>query len=91
MRKTIYPMGAKDSHMSDTAFDIESLLDISVNFVSMAIILFFSVFFLLFTPFNQAPVYTIATQVLLLVPFVVTAAITIIARKAIAESSGEEP
>jgi uncharacterized membrane protein YjjP (DUF1212 family) len=77
--------------MSDTAFDIESLLDISVNFVSMAIILFFSVYFVLFDPFAWAPAYTIATQVLLLVPFVFTAAITIIARKAIAEASGEKP
>jgi uncharacterized membrane protein YjjP (DUF1212 family) len=77
--------------MSETAFDIESLLDISVNFVSMAIILFFSVFFFLFNPFGWAPAYSIATQVLLLVPFVFTAGITIIARKAIAEASGEEP
>ena len=76
--------------MSDSAFDIESLLDISVNFVSMAIILFFSVFFFLFNPFGWVPAYTIATQVLLIVPFVFTGAITVIARKAIAESSDEE-
>lgn len=76
--------------MSETAFDIESLLDISVNFVSMSIILFFSVFFLLFNPFDWAPAYSIATQVLLLVPFVFTGGVTIIARKAISESSGEE-
>jgi hypothetical protein len=72
--------------MSDTAFDIESLFDIAVNFVSLSIILFFSVFFLVYNPFDQNLVYTIATQGLLVVPFVFTLAITIIARKTIAEA-----
>lgn len=76
--------------MSETAFDIESLFDISVNFVSMFIILFFSVFFILYDPFGLEPAYFIATQVLLLVPFVFTGAITIITRKAIAEAPGDE-
>ena len=75
--------------MGDTAFDIESLLDISVNFVSMFILLFFSVFFLLYVPFDRAPVYVIATQVLIFVPFLFTGAITVIARKVIADASSE--
>jgi predicted membrane metal-binding protein len=75
--------------MGDTAFDIESLLNISVNFVPMFIILFFSVYFLLYVPFDQAPAYVIATQVLLFVPFVFAGAITVIARKVIADASSE--
>lgn len=75
--------------MSDTAFDLEALLDMSVNFVPMLIIVFFSAYFLLYNPFNWGPAYAIFTQLLLLVPFVFVGALTIIARKVIAEAESE--
>lgn len=65
--------------MSHPVFNRETLLDISVNIIPLVILLFFSVFLLLFSPWPQnAFIETIALG-LHIVPFVLLAILTYVA------------
>lgn len=72
--------------MSDTTFDRETLLDLSVNIVPLAIILFFAVLIVVFDPFGSDIVAVALAQLLHIVPFVVLAVVTYISGRIIAEA-----
>jgi len=68
-------------------FDRETLLDLTVNVIPLAIILFFVVVFAVISPFGFSAVDTTIQFALLLGPFVALAILTYYAGKAI---SGDE-
>ncbi|WP_435077717.1 DUF6684 family protein [Halococcus sp. AFM35] len=72
--------------MSDTTFDRETLLDLSVNIVPLAIILFFAVLLVVFDPFGSDIVAMGLAQLLHVVPFVVLAVVTYVSGRIIAEA-----
>lgn len=80
-------MGTTDTKI----FDKDTLLDLTVNFVPLGIILFFIVYVLVIDPWNMAtdPLIMVVTLGLHVVPFVALAVLTYLSGKAIAGSEKE--
>ena len=80
-------MGTTDTKI----FNKETLLDLTVNFVPLGILLFFTIYILLIDPWNMAsdPLIMVVTLGLHVVPFVALAALTYLSGKAIAGSEKE--
>lgn len=78
--------------MATKIFDRETMLDLTVNFIPLFIILFFIVAFAVFNPFGVDPMATGIQYALLVAPFVFLAVLTYFSARAIAgaERRGEE-
>lgn len=76
--------------MTTKTFDRETLLDLTVNFVPLFIILFFVGAFLVFAPWGRGGLATLLQYFLLVVPFVALAYLTYISGKAIAGAEKSE-
>lgn len=76
---------------TERIFDRETLLDLTVNFIPLGIILFFIVLFAVFRPFGVDLVATVIMMGLLIIPFAALAVLTYFAGKVIseAEKAGE--
>jgi len=74
------------SQGTDRIFDRETLLDLTVNFIPLGIILFFVVLFALFRPFGVDIVATVIMMGLLIIPFAALAVLTYFAGKVITEA-----
>jgi hypothetical protein len=70
--------------MSARIFDRETILDLTVNFVPLFILLFFFVGFILVNPFGFDPMASGLQMLLTLIPFVFLALLTYLSGKAIA-------
>ena len=71
---------------TERIFDRETLLDLTVNFIPLGIILFFIVLFLMFRPFGTDLVATVISMGLLVIPFAALAILTYFAGKVITEA-----
>lgn len=71
---------------TERIFDRETLLDLTVNFIPLGIILFFIVLFLVFRPFGTDLVATVISMGLLVIPFAALAILTYFAGKVITEA-----
>jgi len=69
--------------MSTKVFDRDTLLDLTVNFIPLFIMLFFAVGYLVYSPFGVDSVSRILQYVLLAAPFVLLAILTYLSGKAI--------
>ncbi|WP_238398262.1 DUF6684 family protein [Halorussus salinus] len=65
--------------MSHPVFNRETLLDISVNIIPLVILLFFTVFLLVFSPWPQNTFLDLIALGLHIIPFVLLALLTYIA------------
>lgn len=70
--------------MATKVFDRDTLLDLTVNFIPLFIILFFIVGYVVYNPFGVDSVARILQYVLLLAFFVLLALLTYLSGKAIA-------
>lgn len=70
--------------MATKVFDRDTLLDLTVNFIPLFIILFFIVGFAVYDPFGIDSVSRILQYVLLIAPFALLAILTYLSGKAIA-------
>ena len=70
--------------MATKIFDRETMLDLTVNFIPLFIILFFIVGFAVFNPFGIDSMATGIQYALLLAPFVFLAVLTYVSARAIA-------
>ena len=70
--------------MATKIFDRETMLDLTVNFIPLFIILFFVVGFAVFNPFGYDSMATGIQYVLLIAPFVFLAILTYVSARAIA-------
>jgi hypothetical protein len=70
--------------MATRIFDRDTLLDLTVNFIPLFIILFFVVGFVLVNPFGFDPMASGLQMALLVAPFVFLALLTYLSGKAIA-------
>jgi len=70
--------------MSTKVFDRDTLLDLTVNFIPLFIILFFIVGYVVYNPFGVDSVARILQYALLITPFVLLALLTYLSGKAIA-------
>jgi hypothetical protein len=77
--------------MATRIFDRETLLDLVVNGVPLFILLFFTVGFILVNPFGFDPLAVGIQHALILVPFVLLAALTYFAARAIAGDERTKP
>jgi len=72
------------SPMSTKVFDRDTLLDLTVNFIPLFILLFFLVGYAVYRPFGIDSVSQILQYALLIAPFVLLALLTYLSGKAIA-------
>jgi hypothetical protein len=72
-------------------FDRDTLLDLTVNFIPLFIILFFIVGYVVYNPFGVDQVSRILQYVLLIAPFVLLAILTYLSGKAIATAEKTAP
>jgi hypothetical protein len=70
--------------MATKVFDRDTLLDLTVNFIPLFILLFFIVGYVVYDPFGVDSVSRILQYVLLVAPFVLLAILTYLSAKAIA-------
>jgi hypothetical protein len=70
--------------MATKIFDRETMLDLTVNFIPLFIILFFVVGFAVFNPFGYDSMATGIQYALLVAPFVFLAVLTYVSARAIA-------
>jgi len=77
--------------MSTKVFDRDTLLDLTVNFVPLFILLFFLVGYVVYNPFGVDSVTRILQVTLLLAPFVLLAILTYLSGKAIATAEKTAP
>jgi hypothetical protein len=78
-------------HMATKVFDRETLLDLTVNFIPLFIILFFIVGYAVYDPFGIDSVSRILQYALLVTPFVLLAILTYLSGKAIATAEKTSP
>jgi hypothetical protein len=80
-------MGANDPKI----FDKDTLLDLTVNFVPLGILLFFTLYILVVNVWGWDPLIMVVTLGLHIIPFVLLAILTYLSGKAIAgsEKKGE--
>ncbi|MFB6131606.1 MAG: DUF6684 family protein [Salinigranum sp.] len=76
--------------MATQIFDRETLLDLTVNFIPLFILLFFLVGYAIFNPFGSAPLARGLQFFLIAMPFVLLAILTYLSAKAIAGSEKTE-
>lgn len=76
--------------MATKIFDRETMLDLTVNFIPLFIILFFIVAFAVFNPFGVDSMGTGIQYVLLVAPFVFLAVLTYVSARAIAGAEKRE-
>lgn len=67
--------------MSERVFDRETLLDATVNFIPMGMIVFFTAMFLLMNPWEDSLIITVTAYMQLVIPFVSMAVITYLMMK----------
>jgi hypothetical protein len=77
--------------MATNVFDRETLLDLTVNFIPLFIIVFFVVGYLVYDPFRIDSVSRILQYVLLVAPFALLAILTYVSGKAIATTEKAAP
>ena len=77
--------------MATKVFDRDTLLDLTVNFIPLFIILFFIVGYAVFNPFQLGSVGRILQYTLLVAPFVLLAILTYLSGKAIASAEMSDP
>ncbi|WP_251344045.1 DUF6684 family protein [Haloplanus halophilus] len=77
--------------MATKVFDRETLLDLTVNFIPLFIILFFIVGYAVFNPFDIGTTGRILQYVLLVAPFVLLAILTYLSGKAISLAEKGSP
>jgi len=77
--------------MATKVFDRDTLLDLTVNFVPLFILLFFIVGYVVYDPFGIDSVSRILQYVLLAAPFVLLAILTYLSGKAIATAEKTSP
>lgn len=71
--------------MEERVFDRETLLDLTVNFVPLGILVFFVALFAIINPFGWNTTYSILQYALVIVPFVALAVLTYLSGKAISK------
>ncbi|EMA47551.1 hypothetical protein C449_01256 [Halococcus saccharolyticus DSM 5350] len=81
-----YRSGGYVRSMAERVFDRETLLDLTVNFIPLGMLLFFILLFAGTTVGGPAPVARLVSQALLVVPFVALVGITYFTGRIIAES-----
>ncbi|RJT05288.1 DUF6684 family protein [Halococcus sp. IIIV-5B] len=72
--------------MADRVFNRETLLDLTVNFIPMGMIIFFFALFILADPFPADAMAVGTSLSLLVIPFVVLAVTTYVTGRIIAEA-----
>jgi hypothetical protein len=77
--------------MAIKVFDRDTLLDLTVNFVPLFILLFFLVGFFVYDPFGLGSTSRVLQVALLLTPFVLLAILTYLSGKAIATAEKTAP
>jgi hypothetical protein len=77
--------------MARKVFDRETLLDLTVNFIPLFILLFFIVGYVVYNPFQFGSTERILQYVLLGAPFVLLAILTYLSGKAIASTEKDSP
>ena len=77
--------------MATKVFDRDTLLDLTVNFIPLFIILFFTVGYVVYNPFGIDLGGRILQYVLLIAPFVLLAILTYLSGKAIASAEKTAP
>jgi hypothetical protein len=77
--------------MATKVFDRETILDLTVNFIPLFILLFFIVGYTLVNPFKLGSVGRILQYTLLVTPFVLLAILTYLSGKAIASTEKNAP
>jgi len=77
--------------MATKVFDRDTLLDLTVNFIPLFILLFFSTAYFLYNPFQIGSVGRILQYVLLAAPFVLLSLLTYLSGKAIATAEKTDP
>jgi hypothetical protein len=77
--------------MAIKVFDRDTLLDLTVNFVPLFILLFFLVGYVAYNPFGIDSVGRVLQVALLLTPFVLLGILTYLSGKAIATAEKTEP
>ncbi|MFB6123730.1 MAG: DUF6684 family protein [Haloferacaceae archaeon] len=77
--------------MTTRIFDRDTVLDLTVNFIPLAIMLFFLVGFAVVNPFGWDPLTSGLQFALLVVPFVLLAILTYLSGKAISLAEQERP
>ncbi|MFC6988224.1 DUF6684 family protein [Haloplanus sp. GCM10025708] len=77
--------------MTTRIFDRETILDLTVNFIPLAIILFFVVGYAVVNPFGWDPLASGLQFALLVVPFALLAVLTYLSGKAISQAEDERP
>jgi hypothetical protein len=77
--------------MATKVFDRDTLLDLTVNFIPLFILLFFTVGYLVYNPFRLGSLGRVLQYVLLAAPFVLLAILTYLSGKAIATAEKREP
>jgi energy-coupling factor transporter transmembrane protein EcfT len=75
--------------MTTRIFDRDTILDLTVNFIPLAIILFFVVGFVVVNPFGWDPLASSLQFALLVTPFVLLAILTYLSGKAISLAEKE--
>jgi len=77
--------------MSPKVFDRDTMLDLTVNFIPLFILLFFLVGYSVYNPFTLGSTERILQYVLLGAPFVLLAILTYLSGKAIASTEKTSP
>jgi hypothetical protein len=77
---------ANQAPESERIFNRETLLDLTVNFIPLGIILFFVVLFLVYRPFGVELVPSVIMMALLVLPFAALAILTYFAGRVITEA-----
>jgi hypothetical protein len=77
--------------MATKVFDRDTLLDLTVNFIPLFILLFFIVGYVVYNPFGIDSVSRTLQYALLLAPFVLLAVLTYLSGKAIATAEKTAP
>ncbi|AZH25137.1 DUF6684 family protein [Haloplanus aerogenes] len=77
--------------MATKVFDRDTLLDLTVNFIPLFIILFFIVGYAVWNPFGVDSVSRIIQYALLIAPFVLLALLTYLSGKAISTAEKTAP
>ncbi|MFD1634744.1 DUF6684 family protein [Haloplanus ruber] len=77
--------------MATKVFDRDTLLDLTVNFIPLFILLFFLVGYFVYNPFKLGSTERILQYMLLATPFVLLAILTYLSGKAIASTEKSSP
>lgn len=76
--------------MSDRIFDRDTMLDLSVNFIPLGILLFFVLVFFVLTPFPSDPLILLVQMSLVIIPGIALLMLTYYSGNAIEGSRDDE-